>query len=302
MVQCLELLLGQYHIDLEAFVPPGRLHDYSGRKWWDFSGLIVPIRTYCWTCSVCCLSLLGFSSLSFVSAFFASGFFSSAGSSPPPVSLRISALPHSSSRHLSPQAERSIYPLSHQWSYRAAKYRTHRQLVQSLVHHSIGFTRIFARIPSSSVSRVIVALSVWISHKASPGFSSSPMKTNQNRTMIRSLVSFNEPSFLSHRTIVPSLIVGEREGIFSGVVAKWNKQFIDKHTEVRGILPRARTASTVMRSIRRWRQTFVASRLRFRSIARTRNWNRISRNRVWDLRRSDQPRCGPDEIRRNAIK
>lgn len=45
----------------------------------ELSGLIVLLRTYCWTCSVCCLSLLGFSSLSFVSAFFASGFFSSAG-------------------------------------------------------------------------------------------------------------------------------------------------------------------------------------------------------------------------------
>lgn len=30
----------------------------------------------------------------------------------------------------------------------------------------------------------------------------------------------DEPSFLSHRTMVPSLIVGESEGILSGVEAK----------------------------------------------------------------------------------
>ena len=66
-------------------------------------------------------------------------------------------------------------------------------------------TNIFASTPSSSVSKAITALSVWISHNTSPGLTESP-------------------SFLCQFTIVPDVIVGDKEGIFNSITAyKSNK-------------------------------------------------------------------------------
>jgi hypothetical protein len=61
-----------------------------------------------------------------------------------------------------------------------------------------GITIIFAMIPSSSFSKAMTALSVWISQSTSPGFTGSP-------------------SFLCQLTIVPDSIVGDKEGIFNSM-------------------------------------------------------------------------------------
>lgn len=70
-------------------------------------------------------------------------------------------------------------------------------------------TNILASVPSSSSSNETTALSVSISQRTSPG-------------------SILSPSFLNHWTIFPSVIVGDREGMFTGNPSAASNYFLDK--------------------------------------------------------------------------